>query len=71
MNIPFTICGDLESLLIKMNTCHKYPEKSSATQINKHTPCGYFLLTHYSFDTTKNKFDCYRGIIVRKTFVQT
>ena len=26
-----------------------------------HTPSGYSLLTHCSFDSTKNKLDCYRG----------
>ena len=43
-----------------MNTCHNNPEKSSTTKINKHTPSGYSLLTHCSFDTTKNKLDYYR-----------
>ena len=44
-----------------MNTCHNNPEKSSRTKINKHTPSGYLLFTHCSFDTTKNKLDCYGG----------
>ena len=44
-----------------MNTCHKNPEKSSTTKINKHTPSGYSLFTHCSFDKTKNKLDYYRG----------
>ena len=37
MKVPFIIYADLESSLEKMNTCHKYPEKSSTTKINKHT----------------------------------
>ena len=37
-----------------MNTCHNNPGKSSRTKINKHTPSGYLLFTHCSFDTTKN-----------------
>ena len=43
-----------------MNTCHNNPEKSSTTKINKHTPSGYSLFIHCSFDT-KNKLDYYRG----------
>ena len=54
---PFIIYADLDSLLEKMNACHNNPEKSSATKTNKHTPSGYSLLTHCSFDTTKNKLD--------------
>ena len=41
----------------KINTYHNNLEKSSKTKTNKHTPS---LFTHYSFDTTKNKFD-YHG----------
>ena len=51
--VPFIIYADLECLLEKMNTCHNNPEKSSATKINKHTPSGYSLFTHCSFDRTK------------------
>ena len=58
---PFTIYVDIESLLKKMVTCHNNPEKSSITKINKHTPSGYSLFTHCSFNLTKNKLDCYRG----------
>ena len=61
MKVPFTIYADLESLLEKMNICHNNPEKLSTTKIYKHTPTGYSLFTHLSFDTTKNKFDYYRG----------
>ena len=61
LNVPFVIYANLESLLEKMNTCHNNPEKSSTTKINKHTPSGYSLFTQFSFDTTKNKLDYYRG----------
>ena len=44
-----------------MNTFHDNPEKSSTNKINKHASSGYSFFTHYSFDTTKNKFDNYRG----------
>ena len=57
----FIIYADLESLLEKMNTCHNNREKSSTTKINKHTPSGYSLFKHFSFDATKIKLDYYRG----------
>ena len=58
---PFIIYADLESLLEKMSTCHNNPKNSSAAKTNKHTPSGYSLLIHCSFDSAKNKLDCYRG----------
>ena len=57
MKVPFIIYTDLECLLEKMNTCQNNSEKSSTIKINKHTSSGYSLLTHCSFDTTKNKFE--------------
>ena len=61
LKVPFIIYADLESLLEKMNTCHNNPKKSSTTKRNKHTPSGYSLFTHCSFNATKNKLDYYRG----------
>ena len=58
---PFIIYANLECLFEKMNTCYNNPEESSTTEINKHTPSGYSLFTHCSFDKTKNKLDNYRG----------
>ena len=57
---PFIMYADLESLLKKMSTCYDSPEKSSTTKINKHTPSGYSLFTHCSFDEPKSKIDYYR-----------
>ena len=68
MKAPFIIYADLESLLEKMNTCYDSPEKSSTTKINKHTPSGYSLFTHCSFDETKNKIGYYRGEDCMKKF---
>ena len=56
----FIIYADLECLLEKISTCYNNPEKYSTTEINKHTPSGYSLFTHCSFDETKNKLDYYR-----------
>ena len=55
-------------MLEKISTCNNNPEKSSATEINKHTPSGYSLFTHSSFDKTKNKLDYYRGDNCMKKF---
>ena len=44
-----------------MNTCQNNPEESSTTEVNKHTPSGYSIFTHGSFDKTKNNFNYYRG----------
>ena len=58
---PFIIYADLECLLEKISTCYNNPEESSTTETNKHTPSGYSLFTHCSFDKTKSKLDYYRG----------
>ena len=55
--MPFTIYVDLECLLEKISTCQNNPNKSSTTKINKHTSSGYSILTHCSFDQTKNKLN--------------
>ena len=65
---PFIIYADLECLLEKISTCYNNPEKSSTTEINKHTPSGYSLFTHCSFDETKNKLYYYRGEDCMKKF---
>ena len=65
MNVLLTIYTDLESLLENINTCHNNPKKLSATKIDKHTSS---LFRHCSFDTTKNKFDYYRGKTCMKNF---
>ena len=56
----FIIYADLECLLEKISTCYNNPEESSTTDINKHTPSGYSLFTHCSFDKTRNKLEFYR-----------
>ena len=62
------IYADFECLLEKISTCHNDPEESSTTEINKHTPSGYSLFTHCSFDKTRNKRDYYRGDNCMKKF---
>ena len=40
----------------------------STTEINKHTPLGYSIFTHCSFDESKNKLNYYRGDDCMKKF---
>ena len=39
---------------------HNNPERSLTTKKYKHTPSGYSMFTHCSFDASKNKLDFYR-----------
>ena len=51
-----------------MSTCINCPNESSTTKINKHTPSGYSIFTHCSFDESKNKLGCYRSNDCMKIF---
>ena len=62
MKLPLIIYANLESFLEKISTCHNNSKKSLTTKISQHTPSGYSLFTHCSFDTTKNRLDYYRGV---------
>ena len=42
---PCIIYTDLESLIKKIDNCKNNPEKSSATKIGNHIPCGYSMST--------------------------
>ena len=44
----------------KLSTCINNPNESSTTKINKHTPPGYSIFTHCSFDESKNKLNYYK-----------
>ena len=68
IKLPFVVYANLECLLKKMSTRQNNPNESSTTEINKHTPSGYSLFTHCSFDKTRNKLDYYRGKDCMKTF---
>ena len=61
MKVPFAIYVDLEFLLENISFCYNDPNKLSTTKINKHTPSGYSLFTHCSFDHTKIMLSYYRG----------
>ena len=68
IKLPFVVYVDLECLLEKMSTCQNNPNESSTTELNKHTPSGYSIFTHWLFDQTKNKLDYYRGKDCMKKF---
>ena len=68
VKLPFIVYADLECLLEKMSTCYNNPEESSTTKINKHTPSGYSIFTHCSFDKSKNKLNYYGGEDCMKKF---
>ena len=61
IKLPFVVYADLECLLEKIITCQNNPNESPTTEINKHTPSGYSLFTHCSFDKSKNKLNHYIG----------
>ena len=58
----------MECLLEKIDTCYNNPEKSSTTKISRHTPSGYSIFTHCSFEKSKNKLNDYRGEDCMKIF---
>ena len=68
LKLPFTIYADLECLLEKIDTCYNNPDLSSTTKINHHTPSGYSIFTHCSYDKSKNKLNYYRGEDCMKRF---
>ena len=68
IKLPFIVYADLECLLGKMSTCYSNPEKSSTNKINKHTPSGYSIFTHCSFNKSKDKLNYYRGEDCMKKF---
>ena len=61
IKLPFIVYAALECLLEKMSTSYNNAEESSTTKINKHTPSGYSIFTHCSFDKSKKKLNYYRG----------
>ena len=64
MKVLFIIYACLESLLEKISTHHN----KLTTKINEHILSVYSLFTHCSFDTTKNRFDYYKGKNCMKNF---
>lgn len=62
MEIPFVLYADTESLFEKTQKCENNLENSFAAKVVvKHTACGFSILTYFSFDNRKDKYDYYRG----------
>ena len=68
IKLPFVVYADSECLYEKMSTCYNNPEESSTTKINKHTPSGYSMFTHCSFNKSENTLNYYRGEDCMKKF---
>ena len=58
---PFIIHAGLECLLEKIYSCQNNSEKSYTEKKTEHTSSGCSLFTNCSFDSTKNKLNCYKG----------
>ena len=67
LKTPFVVYADTELLLGKSHSCDINSENFT-TKISKHTACSYSLLTHCSFDDSKNKYDFYRSADCMKRF---
>ena len=51
-----------------MLSCQNNPQKSYTERKTMHTPSSYSVFTNCSFDSTKNKLDCYKGKNFMKKF---
>ena len=60
MKVLAIIYADLECLLKKVHPCQNNPERSYTEKKVKRKPSAYSLLTDCSFDSAKNKLDCYK-----------
>ena len=54
------IYADFECLLKKMHSYRNNPKKSYTEKKTDHKTSDYSMFTNCSFDSTKNKLDCYR-----------
>ena len=61
LKIPFIIYAGLECFLFKMDSCENQSISSYTEKEALLIPCGYSILTYYSFDKTKNEHIYYRG----------
>ena len=62
MKIPDAIYLDFECLLENISTCSNDPEKSSTTNICKHTYCGFSLFSYCSFDKCNMNYKITKNI---------
>ena len=57
----FIIQAVFECMIEKIDGSKNNPENLSTTRVRKHTPLGFSISTIYSFRSTENKHDVYRG----------
>ena len=57
----FIIQAVFECMIEKIDGCKNNPENLSTTRVRKHAPLGFSISTIYSFRSTENKHDVYRG----------
>ena len=65
--MPYIIYADIKFLIRKIDGCPNNPEKSSATKIHEHIPCGYSMSTIWGFDHIEDK----HNLSCRKDFTKT
>ena len=69
--MSYTIYADLESLIKKIVGWVNNLEKSSATKIGEHIPCGYSMSAIWGFGYIKDKHTLYRGKDCMKKFCES
>ena len=57
--MPYIIYADIEFLIQKIDNCKNNPEKSSTAKVGEHIPCGYSMLTIWTFDHIKKEHGLY------------
>ena len=62
--------ADLESSLIKKQSCQNFPEESYTERKSIHESCGYSIDLVSSFDSKQDKHSFYRGKDCAKKFMK-
>ena len=70
MKVPFIIYGDFEAVLKPHSTCNPNPDDFSTTITHTHEPYSFAYYIKYSFDSSLNKLELYRGPDAAKVFIQ-
>lgn len=65
----FCIHIGFEVMLEMTDSCEINPKESFTTSINKHAPCGFFILLEFLFHTLKNKKVFVRILIASVKFM--
>ena len=71
MHAPLVIYADIECLLMKIDSCENTANNSYTERKALLVPCGYSIVTCYSYDKTKNRQICYRGQDCMEHFTKT